>query len=140
MIGQIVRSLAAVLLSLTLLYSGAASAIRHCLHDGNGGNHAPSEAHHHRGPASDHSERSHHSLPFFHCTSFSHAVGPGAVMTFTPTFLQGKGAPLQSLSNFLPTRSSAGSGLWLNALFKRFLAFPWSHDFARYLALSILQI
>jgi hypothetical protein len=138
MIGQIVRSLAAVVLSLSLLYSGAAWAVRDCSHHSDHVNDTVSETHHHPDPPK-HSEHSHHSLPFFHCASLSHAIGPGAATTVTPTLLQGKGAPLQSLSNFLPTGFS-GNALWLNAVFKRFLAFPWSHDFARYLVLSILQI
>jgi hypothetical protein len=86
----------------------------------------------------DHSQAS--SWSVIHCPTPEQRLGPALqvasaklsrvdlVTSVHPSFLPGPACP------------AFGNSLWREALFKRILTFPLSHDLARHLFLSILQI
>jgi len=127
------KRLRTLLLCLFLFYAGVAWALEACLLDHGHSDHAISEALVSHDPPRD------PSIPVIHCTSVNQEVGPMARGASVEVPRSDKVIPLDAA--FLHgARSALGSGLWLDALFKRATAFPSPIDLARHLFLSVLQI
>jgi hypothetical protein len=134
------RRLAASLVCFFLVYAGAAQALGACLsHDGHSDHHF--DGHHFdSGISATHDHSQSPSWPIIHCPTAEQRLGPA---------LQVASAKLSRLdqvtsvhASFLPEPASPVSrnSVWLEALFKRILAFSLPNDLARHLFLSILQI
>jgi hypothetical protein len=134
------RRLAASLVCFFLVYAGAAVALGACLsHDGHSEHQF--EGHHFDSGISathDHSRRPSSSI--IHCPTAEQRLGPA---------LQVASANLNRFdqitsvhASFLREQASPvfRNSVWLEALFKRILAFSLPNDLARHLFLSILQI
>jgi hypothetical protein len=132
--------LTVVLLSFLLVYAEAAHALIACLgHDGHFDHHF--ESHHSDSGISathDHSRSS--SWPFIHCPTPEQRLGPAMLVGSLNLNRFDLVTPVHA--SFVPERASPVSrnSLWLEALFKRILAFSLPNDLARHLFLSILQI
>jgi hypothetical protein len=134
------RRIVAILFSVFFVYAGAAHALAACLsHDGHSDHQF--EGHHFDSGISathDHSRRPSSSI--IHCPTAEQRLGPA---------LQVASANLNRFdqitsvhASFLREQASPvfRNSVWLEALFKRILAFSLPNDLARHLFLSILQI
>ena len=129
-----------IVLSFLLLYGGVAWAFEACLQGDHHSNHATS-GHHSDSPIPvGHDDSRDPSLPMIHCAPLSHQASP-AVKAVSPEIPRSdKVVPLDIAS--LPSALSAvlSNDFWLEALFKRTVAFSLPIDLARHLFLSVLQI
>jgi hypothetical protein len=134
------KRLTLILLSLLVIYGGAAHALKACLgHEGDSDHHF--EGHHFDSGISathDHSRRPSSSI--IHCPTAEQRLGP-ALQVASPN-LNRFDLVTPVHASVLPGSGSSvfRNGLWLEALFKRILAFSLPNDLARHLFLSILQI
>jgi hypothetical protein len=132
------------LFCLFFLLSGPISAWADCFRHSN----EAIEDHHHQfdghhfdaGISATHDHSRSPSAPIIHCPTAEQRLGPSLqvvspnlyrfdrVTSVHPSLLSGSASPV--------SRNS----LWLEALFKRILAFSLPNDLARHLFLSILQI
>lgn len=128
-----------ILLSVLVLYAGVAWALEACLrHDGHF-DHATPERRSDSSALVSHDDSRDPSVPIIHCTSATQEMGPMARVASVTISRSDKIIPLDTA--FLHgARSALGSGLWLDALFKRATAFPSPINLARHLFLSVLQI
>jgi hypothetical protein len=134
------RRIVAILFSVFFVYAGAAHALAACLsHDGHS-DHQFEGHHFDSGISATHDHSQSPSWPIIHCLTEEQRLGPA---------LQVASLNLNRFDLVTPVHASVlpGSGspvfrnsLWLEALFKRILAFSLPNDLARHLFLSILQI
>jgi hypothetical protein len=134
------RQIAAILLSVFLVYAGAAEALKACLSHDDHSDHQFEGHHFDSGISATHDHSRSPSWPIIHCPTAEQRLGPA---------LQVASAKLSRLDqvtsvhgSFLPEPASPvfRNSVWLEALFKRILAFSLPNDLARHLFLSILQI
>ena len=127
------KRLRTLLLCLFLFYAGVAWALEACLLDHGHSDHALSEARVSHDPPRD------PSVPIIHCTSVTQEMGPMARVASAKISRSDK-IILLNIASLPGARAALGSGLWLDALFKRATAFPLPINLARHLFLSVLQI
>jgi hypothetical protein len=134
------RRLAATLVCFFFIYAGVAHAFIACLgHEGHSDHHF--EGHDiDSGISAPHDHSRSAAWPIIHCPTAEQRLGPALqvasrnlnrsdlVRSVHPSILPETGSPVSR------------NGLWLEALFKRMLAFSLPNDLARHLFLSILQI
>jgi hypothetical protein len=136
----VVRRITATLFSFFLVYAGAAEALKGCLGlDGHSDHHF--EGHHFdSGISAAHDHSRSPAWPIIHCPTVEQRLGP-TLQVASPNF--NRFDLVTSVhASLLPELASPVSrnSLWLEALFKRILAFSLPNDLARHLFLSILQI
>jgi hypothetical protein len=134
------RRIAAILFSVFLVYAGAAQALKACLsHDGHS-DHQFERHHFDSGISATHDHSASPSWPIIHCPTAEQRLGP-ALQVVSPN-LNRFDLITSVHASFIPEPASPASrnSLWLEALFKRILAFSLPNDLARHLFLSILQI
>ena len=134
------RRLAASLICFFLVYAGAAQALGACLsHDDHSDHHF--EGHHFdSGISGTHDHSRSPSRPIIHCPTPEQRLGPALQVA---SFGLSRFDLVTSVhASFVPEPALPASrnSLWLEALFKRILAFFLPNDLARHLFLSILQI
>jgi hypothetical protein len=134
------RRLAANLVCFFIIYAGAAHALGACLGHDDHADHEIEGHHSDSGISATHDHSQSPSWPIIHCPTPEQRLGPALQVTSPnlyrfdlvtsvhPSLLPGSASPV--------SRNS----LWLEALFKRILAFSLPNDLARHLFLSILQI
>jgi hypothetical protein len=134
------KRLAASLVAFSFLYAGAAEALKGCLsHQGHSDHQF--EAHHlDSGISATHDHSQSPSWPIIHCPTAEQRLGPA--LQVASAKLSRFDLVTSAHTSFLPEPASPASrnSLWLEALFKRILAFSLPNDLARHLFLSILQI
>ena len=130
------KRLAASLVCFFFVYAVAAEALKGCLsHEGHSDHQF--EAHHlDSGIAATHD----HSWPIIHCPTAEKRLG--SALRVASANLNRFDQVTFVHASVLPERASPASrnNVWLEALFKRILAFSLPNDLARHLFLSILQI
>jgi hypothetical protein len=134
------KRLVATVVCFFLIYAGAAHALIACLsHEGHSDHHFEG----HRfdaGISVTHNHSQNPAWPIIHCPTAEQRLGP-ALHVASPNF--NRFDLVTSVHpSLLPELASPVSrnSLWLEALFKRILAFSLPNDLARHLFLSILQI
>lgn len=131
------RRLAASLVCFFLVYAGAAQALGACLsHDDHSDHHF--EGHHFESEISV--THDHPQNPIVHCTTVEQRLGPALQVA---SFNFNRFDQIRSVhAFFFPETgfSVSSNNPWLEALFKKILAFSLPNDLARHLFLSILQI
>jgi hypothetical protein len=134
------RRLATSVVCFFLVYAGAAQALNACLsHDGHSDHHFEGN-HSDSGISATHDHSPSSSSPIIHCPTAEQRLGP-ALLVGSPN-LNRLDLVTSVHGSFFSELGSPVSrnSLWLEALFKRVLAFSLPNDLARHLFLSILQI
>jgi hypothetical protein len=134
------------LFCLFFLLSGPISAWAECFRHSHGI--VEEQQHHHHfnghhfdsGISATHDHSRSPSWPIIHCPTAEQRLGP-ALQVVSPN-LNRFDLITSVHASFIPEPASPASrnSLWLEALFKRILAFSLPNDLARHLFLSILQI
>lgn len=135
-----VRKLIVIFLSLFLTYAGAAWALEACLRDDGHSDHSSFENPSDFPAQVGHDHSTDPSLPIIHCTSVTHQVGPVAGIASAGIPRSDKGVALDIVSFAYAVSATLRSDLWLEALFKRIVAFSLPSDLSRHLFLSVLRI
>ena len=134
------RRVAAILFSVFLIYAGAAEALVGCLsHDGHSDHHHLDHSYDSGiSAAHDHSQSA--SWPVIHCPTPEQRLGL-ALQVVSPKLSRFDLITSVHVSVVAePGSPLSSNSLWLEAVFKRNLAFSLPNDLARHLFLSILQI
>jgi hypothetical protein len=126
-------------LSLIVIHSGIADALRNCPHDDRADS-AVSEHHHDLQGRADHGDSQEPSAPVIHCTVVSPQIGPAARTALVELTRSSKGTLLHAPSPTNVLSAVLRNDLWLEALFKRIVTFSLPIDLSRHLFLSVLRI
>jgi hypothetical protein len=128
-----------ILLSLFVIYGGAAWALEACLgHDGHSDLITP-EHRFYSDALLAHDDSQNRSAPVIHCASENQEVGPAVRIASTTIPRPDKASPLH-MASFPDAVSALRNDLWLDAVFRRIVTISLPVDLARHLFLSVLQI
>ena len=137
---KLLTSSAVLLLTIGLLYSGVAWVLETCSLHGQHTDHTSFGDPYHAEVQPEHAHTSDESVPIIHCTSLLDQLLVSALGTSVSLIKQTKRFPVYAFPIPEATSPESKNHLWLEAIFKKILAFSSPIDSSRHLFLSVFRI
>lgn len=134
------KRITVILFSLVLIYGGVAWALEKCLDRHDHHEHSSQARDAHRHDSTFLSDYRDPLGPIIHCPSAQMRIGPAAQSGSAHLNRGRKVTTVHAPLFYQPASPTCKSSLWLDAVFRRDLAFSRPDDLGRHLLLSVLQI
>ena len=134
------KRIAVILFSLVLVYGGVAWALERCLSHDEEHEHSVKHRDFHRHGSTVVLDSHDSSRPVIHCPLAEIRIGPAAQSGSGHLNRGHRVATVRAPSFYQPALPTSRKGLWLDAVFRRDLAFAHPDDLDFHLLFSVLQI